>query len=156
MFRYGIRFIKDEDFVQDCIQNIFFDLWTRRDKIGQTDAVKSYLFKSLRTRIFRDKAKWKSLESIEDDYEFIVEFDVETTLIKEELSQEINHKLHLILDKLPKRQKEILYLRFYEGMEQEKIAEIMGLNPQSVYNLLHESITRLRKYWLKSAVYYCL
>ena len=156
MFRYGIRFVRNEDFVKDCIQDIFFELWNRRDKIRQAESVKAYLFKALRLRIFRERSKWESSEALDDNYEFVIEFDIEANIIKQEVSQEICLKLHKILGNLPKRQKEIMYLRFFEGMDQDKIAEIMGLNRQSVYNLLHESIIRLRKYWLKSPVYYCL
>jgi RNA polymerase sigma factor (sigma-70 family) len=156
MYRYGIRFVENEDFVKDCIQDVFFELWNRRERISQTESVKSYLFKALRLRIFREKSKWKHPEALDDNYEFMMEFDAESNIIKQELTDEICSKLHKILDNLPKRQKEILYLRFYEGLDQDKIAEIMELNRQSVYNLLHESILRLRKYWMKSPVYYCL
>lgn len=156
MFRYGTRFVENDDFVKDCIQDVFFELWNRREKIRQAESVKAYLFKALRMRIFREKSKWKLTESLDENYEFIIEFDVEANIIKQELSEEICSKLRKILDSLPKRQKEILYLRFYEGMDQDKIAEVMDINRQSVYNLLHESILRLRKYWLKSPVYYCL
>lgn len=156
MFKYGSRFAEDDDFVKDCIQDVFFELWNRREKVRQAECVKAYLFKALRLRIFREKSKWKLTESLEDNYKFIIEFDIETNIIKQELSDEICLKLRRILESLPKRQKEILYLRFYEGMAQEKIAEVMNLNRQSVYNLLHESILCLRKYWLKSPVYYCL
>lgn len=156
MYRYGIRFIDNPDFVKDCIQDVFFELWNRREKIRQAENVKAYLFKALRMRIFREKSKWKQPVSIEDNYQFVVEFDIESNIIQQELTQEIYLKLQRILGNLPKRHKEILYLRFYEGMAQDKIAEIMDLNRQSVYNLLHESILKLRKYWAKSPVYYCL
>jgi len=156
MYRYGIRFIDNPDFVKDCIQDVFFELWNRRDKIRQAECVKSYLYKSLRLRIFRERSKWKPAELLEDNYEFMIEFDVESNIINAEVSREIYHRLEKILDNLPKRQKEILYLRFYEGMSPEKIAEVMDLNRQSVYNLMHESIISLRKYWAKSPVYYCL
>src|SRR5476649_2270893 len=52
LFSYGSRFSKDEDFVKDCIQDVFFELWNRRERIKQTPCVKAYLFKSLRLRIF--------------------------------------------------------------------------------------------------------
>lgn len=154
MYRYGIRFSTDPDFVKDCVQDVFFELWNRRDKIRQAECVKSYLYKSLRLRIFREKSKWKQLVPLENDYEFMIEFDIESTIIQEELSQHTQLRLEAILSNLPKRQKEILYLRFYEGMAQDKIADVMNLNQQSVYNLLHESILSLRKFWAKSAVYY--
>jgi RNA polymerase sigma factor (sigma-70 family) len=156
MYRYGIRFIDNPDFVRDCIQDVFFELWNRREKIRQAENVKAYLYKALRMRIFREKSKWQQPVSIEDNYQFVVEFDVESSIIQQELTQEIYLKLQRMLGNLPKRHKEILYLRFYEGMTQDKIAEIMDLNRQSVYNLLHESILKLRKYWAKSPVYYCL
>jgi RNA polymerase sigma factor (sigma-70 family) len=156
MFKYGIRINSNSEFIEDCIQNIFCDLWDRRSFLSQTESVKFYLFKSLRNRIFRDQSKWKIHDNVQSDYDFEVTFDVQTTIISQELSEETRRKLTELLAKLSKRQKEIIYLRFYEGLSQEKIAEIMGLNTQSVYNLLHESILRLRKNWIKSPVFYCL
>ena len=105
----------------------------------------------MRLRIFREQSNWNYAEPLNDNYEFIIEFDVETSLIKVESSEEIKLKLQRILNNLPRRQKEILYLRFYEGMDQDRIAQVMGLNRQSVYNLLHEAINGLRKHWFKEA-----
>ncbi|MNL11607.1 ECF RNA polymerase sigma factor SigL [compost metagenome] len=156
MYQYGIRIVNDGEFIEECIQNVFFELWKRREHLSATESVKFYLFKSLRNRVFRDHSKWKMHDSINEEYDFEVTFDIERHIIDQELSQETVLKLKELLNKLSKRQKEIVYLRFYEGLSQEKIAEMMGLNTQSVYNLLHVSIMRLRKHWLKSPVYYCL
>jgi RNA polymerase sigma factor (sigma-70 family) len=149
LYRYGIRFVHDEDFIKDCIQDVFFELWNRRDKISATPYVKSYLFKSLRLRIFREQSKWKGAEALDENYQFAVELDMETTMIELQSSEAVKFKMERILNDLPRRQREILYLRFYEELDQHRIAEIMGLNPQSAYNLLHESILRLRKHWFK-------
>jgi RNA polymerase sigma factor (sigma-70 family) len=156
MYSYGIRLINDEDFVNECVQNVFVELWSRRASLKITKSVKLYLFKALRNRMFRDYSKWRPHVCIDEQYDFEVGIDIEKLLISQEVAAETVHKLKELLNRLSKRQKEIIYLRFYEGLSQEKIAEIMGLNAQSVYNLLHESILRLRKYWLKSPVYYCL
>lgn len=156
MFQYGIRINNNDAFIEDCIQNIFCDLWNRRSFLKPTEAVKFYLFKCLRNRIFRDYPKWDKHEKIDSDYSFEVTFDIQTDIIRQEVSEETTKKLKEILDRLSKRQREIIYLRFYEGLSQDKIAEIMEMNVQSVYNLLHESIARLRKYWIKSPVYFCL
>lgn len=151
MYKYGVRFFANGDCIKDCIQDVFFELWNRRERIKHAESVKSYLFKALRLRIFREKSNWKYAESLEDNYEFAIEFDIETNIIELESSQQISIRLNKIINSLPKRQKEILYLRFYEGMDQDKIAEVMGLNRQSVYNLLHESILSLKKHWYKEA-----
>jgi RNA polymerase sigma factor (sigma-70 family) len=153
LYSYGIRFVNDDDFIKDCIQDVFFELWNRREKISSTGYVKSYLFKALRLRIFREQGNWNNAEPIQEHYQFTVELDTETALIELQSTEEITRKMQRLLDHLPRRQREILYLRFYEGLDQDRIAEIMGLNRQSVYNLLHESILRLRKSWLREAMF---
>lgn len=153
LYQYGIRFNTDPEFVKDCVQDVFVELWNRRDKIRQAECIKSYLYKSLRLKIFREQSKWKHPLPLEDNYEFLIEFDVESTIIREEHSHDTRQKLQLVLSDLPKRQKEILFLRFYEGFTQDKIAEVMNLNRQSVYNLMHEAILNLRKFWSKRPVY---
>ena len=145
LFSYGCKFSKDEDFIKDCIQDVFFELWNRREKISQAANVKAYLFKSLRLRIFREQSKWNSSASFEDGFLFEDDFNIESHLIQEQTSKEIRQKLQTILTGLTHRQKEILYLHFFEDMDHDGIGRTMGLNRQSVYNLLYRSITTLRK-----------
>ena len=145
LFSYGCKFSKDEDFVKDCIQDVFFELWNRREKISQAANVKAYLFKSLRLRIFREQSKWNNSDSFEDSFLFEDDFNIESHLIQEQTSKEIRQKLQTILTGLTQRQKEILYLHFFEDMDHDGIGRTMGLNRQSVYNLLYRSITTLRK-----------
>ncbi|WP_423148892.1 RNA polymerase sigma factor [Rubrolithibacter danxiaensis] len=151
LYGYGMRIIHDHEFVKDCIQDVFFELWNRRKRISQTPSVKSYLFKAIRLRIFREYKKWDKTDSLDDNYHFLVEFNIETKIIEEQLSEETESRIKKILNELPKRQKEIIYLRFYEGLNSEQIAEIMGVTKQSVYNLLRDSIQRLRNEWFKVA-----
>lgn len=145
LFSYGHRYSKDEDFVKDCIQDVFFELWNRRENIKQTPCVKAYLFKSLRLRIFREQPKWRNTEFLEDSHLFEDWFNIEAHLIHEQNSKEIKAKLQIVLAGLSQRQKEILYLRFYEDIDHDHIGRIMGLSRQSVYNLLYRSIIGLRK-----------
>jgi RNA polymerase sigma factor (sigma-70 family) len=145
LFNYGSKFSKDEDFIKDCIQDVFFELWNRREKIKQAACVKAYLFKALRLRIFREQSKWNNTELFEGSQIIDEYFNIEAHLIHEQTSTEIAVKLKEILGSLPQRQKEILYLHFFEDVDHEEIARIMGLNRQSVYNLLYRSICALRK-----------
>lgn len=152
MFRYGSRLSTDGALVKDCIQDVFLELWNRRGRINQTPSVKAYLLKALRLRIYREQPKWNYAECLNDDYHFTIEYNIETQIIAEQSVKEDNEKLEKILNSLPHRQKEILYLRFYENLDQARIAEVMGLNRQSVYNLLNESLNTLRKYWFRDLV----
>ena len=147
MFIYAIRLSKDQDFVKDCIQDVFYNLWKRRENISQAESIKSYLFTAIRFRIYREQKKWNNFDELDNDYSFDAEISIEVKLIEDQDTVELKKKLETLLNNMPPRQKEILYLRFYENMDHSRIAQIMGLNQQVVYNLLHKSILRLRKDW---------
>lgn len=152
MYTYGFRFVQDEAFVKDCIQDVFLSLWNCRLHISQTPSVKSYLLKSLRFRIFKEKDKWNSDNLADTDYSFEVDFSVEDKMIEEQNRNETRLRILNTLNRLPRRQKEILYLRFYENLDHARIAQVMGLNRQSVYNLLYDAVCNLRKFWFSEVL----
>jgi DNA-directed RNA polymerase specialized sigma24 family protein len=40
---YGLKFMVEESIVEDCIQELFLQLWQNRLQINETDSVKHYL-----------------------------------------------------------------------------------------------------------------
>lgn len=147
MYNYGYRFCQDADLIKDCVQEVFLELWRKRERINSTPSVKWYLFKSLRLRIFRDQPGWQRNEALEENYNFLVEFNVESQLIETAGVQEQSSKIAAALNNLPPRQREILYLRFYENLDFGEISELMGINRQSVHNLLQKAFRSFRAEW---------
>lgn len=147
LFSYGSKFSKNAEFVKDCLQDLFLELWKNRETIRSADYVRPYLFKSLRNKIWRllHKNRWHNkAEQIQENYYFDVEFSIEHHLIREETLRDTASKFSNILNQLPKRQKEIIYLRFYQNLEIQEIVEVMEINSQSAYNLLHRALSSLR------------
>jgi RNA polymerase sigma factor (sigma-70 family) len=58
----------------------------------------------------------------------------------------VSHLNHLIND-LPSRQKEALYLRYTQELTVDQIADTLDINYQSANNLLHRALLSLRKEW---------
>ena len=49
LFNYGLKIVCDEVLVEDCIQEVFGELWQHRDSLaGQVSSVRFYLLTSLR------------------------------------------------------------------------------------------------------------
>jgi RNA polymerase sigma factor (sigma-70 family) len=150
VLNYGVRFYKDKEFVKDCVQDLFIEIWNRREYLADVVSVKSYLLHSIRKNIIRESSrlKWfREADKISDDHDFNVEFDIETYLISREVENELLQKLRFELDKLTKRQREAIFLRFNQDLSYEEIAIIMDINYRSVVNLIHEAIKAIRKNW---------
>lgn len=147
LFNYGYRIYADHDFVKDCVQEVFIELWNRRHSINETNSIKWYLFKSVRLRIFREASKWNKNLPLEEDYQFAVEFNIEHQLIVDSETQELSSRIKSVLNRLPGRQREIMYLRFYENLNFDEISNIMQINKQSVHNLLQKAYHNFRKDW---------
>lgn len=150
MFNYGKKFHKDNELIEDCIQELFLEIWKNRANLADIDNIKPYLLTAIRRKIIKqlDKnLKIKKLFSNNNDkeYKFEITFSYETELINAQSDQEKIQQLQEKLDKLPPRQKEILYLLFYQDMSYEEVSQIMGINYQSARNLVHRAIKILRE-----------
>lgn len=149
LFNWGMRLHSDREFVKDCIQDMFLSLWKMQETIASVDNVRSYLLVVLKSRMLRElsKKERKLHVSLTDDYAFSVEFSADLRLIDEEHEVYQLRKLEQVMNQLPARQKELIYLRFHQNLSFEQIAEIMQLGRQSVYNLLQKSLLSLRRHW---------
>ena len=147
LFTYGAKFSKDREFVKDCIQDLFLELWAKRETIGDTDFVKFYLLKSLRRKIHREsqKQQWQpDDEELNFEAEHIGETSIEQQIIEIETNEAMLKMLNQQITLLTKRQQEIIYLRFFENLDNESIAQVMSISKQSVANLLYRAIQELK------------
>ena len=147
LFAYGLKLTGDEELVKDGIQNLFQKLWRRRTTLSATPLVKAYLFKALR-RHLADETKLLSRHlRYPSAYPgaFEVTYSHEEFLIGQQTDQEQSQRLLAALNQLSKRQREALYLRFFDGFSYERVAEVMALNVQSVRNLIFKALQALRQ-----------
>ena len=148
LFAFGSRFTSDREMLKDCIQDVFVKLFTRRESLGPIDNVDSYLFISLRNRIhdeFRRNGKITGDEVNDANMQAVAEYE-EYNHEQMEQQQELTNNVEKFFEKLSPRQRQIINLYYIEQRKYEDICRIMGINYQSVRNLMHRSISRLREY----------
>jgi RNA polymerase sigma factor (sigma-70 family) len=147
---YGRNMTGDQGLISDCIQDIFVELWTKRELLtAQVNSIKYYLIQSVRRRIVRRLSADRrfSGQAIPANYDAEVEFHIEFNLIQDQTSREISFQMKSSVDTLSKRQQEAVYLKFYGNLTYEEIASIMNTNVKAVYNLIGKSILLLRTYF---------
>lgn len=148
LFRYGSRFSRDKEFIKDCIQDLFLYLWEHRASLRADVAIKPYLMVSLRRLMHRSLPNTTHSDEFTDDKvnPFDFTFSVEEQYIQQETTGNQIRQMKQLLDLLPPRQKEVLYLKYFQELERDEIAEIMGIVPQTVSNLMQLAIKQLRQH----------
>jgi RNA polymerase sigma factor (sigma-70 family) len=146
LFQYGITITRDRELVKDCVQELFIIIWTNRRSIAFARSVKYYMFFSLRRLIIKKSGiakKFLALSSFSNAV-LTIEGQDQTMLMKE---TRVNNQLLVsgALETLPTRQKEIIFLKYYQELKYEEIEKIMNLNNQVVRNTLCKALNSLRK-----------
>ncbi|WP_158281306.1 RNA polymerase sigma factor [Dyadobacter jejuensis] len=155
LMNYGVRIKDDPEFIKDCLHDLFVEIWNRRYQLDSVHNLKSYLLASLRRRVIREskRLRWfKEARELNDDYHFEVQFTIEHYLINNEIKHESLKKLKVNLDRLTKRQREVIYLRFYQELDYDEISKIMEINRHSAVNLIYEALKLLRKNWFLASM----
>lgn len=150
LYNYAARFTKDDGLNKDCIQEVFISLWQRRETASTILSPKYYFLRAIKNKVL--KSLHKNIRKItsdylQEEYDFFHEFSIERVIIEKQISEEKAERLRKTLSLLSKRQVEIIYLKYYQYLDHGQIAELMNISRQSVYNLLHEAIHKLRGLW---------
>ena len=143
---YGYKFTRNSNLIEDAIHDLFVRLWTTRSNLGNPDSVKNYLYKSLRNTLLRKiktEEKYAGIGTEEYPSGFEVSYNDKAGLALEE--KEFRQKVKAIINTLPPRQKEIIYLRFYEELSYDEIADIMSITVSSAYKLLYKALENLQQ-----------
>lgn len=148
LFQYGLSMVADQDFVQDCIQEVFIDLWKYHKNLQKADNVKLYLFRSLSHKIFKEvkkEKKWRKVSLVGHPESSFFTKSKEAEIVGVQGEELLQKKLAKALQELPLRQKEVVQYLFFESFSYEEVSKLMGINLRSVYTLAWKAISNLKK-----------
>lgn len=147
LFNYGCKLTTDKELLKDCIHDVFVKLYARRAELGTIENFKSYLFISLKNKLCDElrKKAFVSDSSVDELEPVCANEDVESRYIIFEKAQTDHRMLESMMCRLSPRQREALTLYYIEEKKYEDICSIMDMNYQSVRNLMHRGLTKLRE-----------
>lgn len=146
LIKYGMKVCGDISVVEDCIQNLFITLWEKHASLGQTDSIRNYLLASLRRAIYKyHNKKVISQDPVEMRTEGVdAELSFEQLTINAEMDEERKARFKHALEKISSRQREVIYLRYYQDKDYDEICEIMGITYQGARNMLFKALKSLK------------
>jgi RNA polymerase sigma factor (sigma-70 family) len=144
LFQYGLKICSDEPTLEDCIQELFVELWQKKPD-QEIRSVKAYLLQALKFKLYRSFRDRKPVGDIEAQGNEPFELSHETFMIDGQEKKEMTKRIADALNQLPPRQKEIIYLKIYKGLSYEEVSHVMEINYQVVRNLLCQALKTFRK-----------
>ena len=145
LYFYALKATADADEARECVQELFVTLWKSRQRLGNVTRVKAYCFKSLRGIIQRSQSRRLSQTHLSSDQTGGWVFSPEDFMIRQEDDTYREDTLATVLNQLPPRQREAVYLKYYEGLSYVQIAEVLHINYQSAVNLVYQAFQNLKQ-----------
>src|SRR5579859_4287131 len=146
LYNYALKLLQDGEMANDAVQELFVRIWVRRDGIGPMRKVKPYFFTALRRQTLNQlrNTQLRALK-ISGLPGPDIDFSPEEIVVRNEEYEKLQIRIAQLLNELPKRQKEAIYLHYFEEMDYAQIAEVMGIHYQSVLNLTQKALQKLRQ-----------
>jgi RNA polymerase sigma factor (sigma-70 family) len=144
----GLKRIKDPHLVKDAIQQQFLYLWEKRQTIQEAQNVRSYLINSFLRKLATDWIKTEKSTRLEIAWSNIDHEPLpspEESLIANQEQRQIHELLMANINALPARQRELIVMKFYDGLSYDEIVEKTGLTHRTVYNKIHEALKKLKQ-----------
>jgi RNA polymerase sigma-70 factor (ECF subfamily) len=138
--RYYLRkMLGGAEAAEDALQEVWLDAFRGITRLNDAGAFPAWIYRLARDRAFRDLRRRRSHVPLQD-------FDVVDEASDEaEFSAEDAARIHEALDTLAPEHREVLVLRFLEGLTYEEIAGVVGCQVGTVRSRLHYGKRALRR-----------
>jgi RNA polymerase sigma-70 factor (ECF subfamily) len=143
LLRYATWLMGDLEIAREVVQETFLRLCKEQHISKIADYLVQWLFTVCRNVAFDIRKKEARMTPLND-----VHIGVDSRLDEKQTAGEIFR----MLDRLPKNQREVVYLKFQCDLSYKEISEITKLSVTNVGFLMHTALTKLRKELLSEPV----
>ncbi|MEM1123605.1 MAG: RNA polymerase sigma-70 factor [Bacteroidota bacterium] len=136
------RIIPDSQITEDLAQEVFYELWKKRDRINITTSLRAYLKRAALNKALnyiRDqKIDFRNAPAKENLVSKTA--SIEQELAAGNLQQEIDRAI----DSLPEKCRLVFVLSRFEEMSYQQIADHLGISIKTVENQISKALKSLR------------
>ncbi|QJB32723.1 sigma-70 family RNA polymerase sigma factor [Chitinophaga oryzae] len=152
LYAYALRYFPDKEMIMDSIHDLFTDLYLQRSNLARQVNIRFYLLVSFRRKLnasLKKNARFSlqaDMTRAESYFQLTFEAnDAQSRIIAEEEQQGALRRLAAEMNKLPARQKEILYLKYNCELSYEEVAQLMQISVPTCRTLAYRAIRQLRQ-----------
>jgi RNA polymerase sigma factor (sigma-70 family) len=142
IYRHCLFRVNDHDTAVDLTQDIFLKAWNHYTTGQEIRNWKAFLYRVARNRIidtYRSAARTRNV-SLDD----LMENGFDVGVFTEEVGVEARHALD-VLKKSTQADKELIIMRYVEGLTPGEIADILGINVNAASVRLNRAVKKFKK-----------
>ena len=144
LYAIGYNRLQSAKDVEDIIQELFVDLWNKRDTIQIKESLRTYLFTAMKYKVIDHLRRNKSRNVRMEDVTLETELSIDTT--DHMLSfNELYDELRKGIDQLPERCKLVFKMSRDREMSAAEIATALNISKRTVETQIYKSLKHLKK-----------
>lgn len=144
LYNYGRKFTADDSLIEDAAQETLMAVWTKRKTLSAIQFPTAYFFTSFRNSL-TGKLKPALRFAGHDEINDIPEFAVDQLIIRKETDAQTAAEITKAVAALTSRQREAIFLRFYEGLPYEQVAGMLNITVKATYKIVARALEELRQ-----------
>ncbi len=138
------RLIQDTDTCKDLAQEVFVELWKKREVLTIHSALRPYLRRAAVNKALNHIKTQKKI-SFEEPENWVFNADDTPQILEEQTSKErIEQALHEAIDSLPEKCRIVFNLSRFEQMSHKEISESLGISVKTIENQITKAFKILR------------
>ena len=146
LVRFSYKYMNDKDAASDVVQEVFIKLWQVREELAENESIKAYLFRMVRNRslnhLRNNSYEVTGLELVEKQADERADSGItESNPYKEKLEM-----LKSWIQKLPDRQRDVIEMSRFEGLNHAEIAKVLNVSPRTVNNHIVAAMKNIRQF----------
>lgn len=141
LYTSAFNMLQDQQACEDIIQELFINLWNKRERIEIKASLKSYLFASVRYEVYRQVRHGSVREDIFENIQDRLQTPSEYGNIEH---RELLSYVNSIVNKLSEKCKVVYKLSREEQLSHKEIASKLDISTKTVENHLNKALRQLR------------
>ncbi len=138
------KFHLSHENAENIVQDVFLKVWEKKENIKTGHSFFAYLFTIAKNAIFKESKK-KIFVTLKEDYQLenplIVSGQAEHQLLKEDFRGQYQEAIR----KLTPIKRKVFILRFHLGLNNQEVADRLGLSKRTVESHIHQLKSTIRE-----------
>jgi len=143
LFLSSYNLLKSKELSEDIIQDVFLDLWNKRESLIINISLKAYLYACTRYKVYEYFRKNKNklrVDLLDDLNKRLTESTPLTKLMHKELVQHIEN----VVATLPEKCRLVYTLSREQKLSHKEIADQLNISPKTVENHITKALKTLK------------